>query len=138
MTIIGYDGECMWSDSQVTEGELKAAVRKVFRVRTPEGYALAGFAGETSTVGPVLNALRCGFSVEPLVNGNSTVLIATSEGCRVFSGKKSWPDTAPIFIGSGSAAARGAYAVCGDVARSVKAACAVDLYSSLPIRKVRV
>lgn len=138
MTIIGYDGECMWSDSQVTEGELKSSVQKVFRVRTPDGFVLAGFAGETSTVGPVLNALKGGFSVDPLVNGNSTVLIAASDGCRVVSGKKSWPDTAPIFIGSGSAAARGAYVICGDVARSVRAACMVDLYSSLPIRKVRV
>lgn len=137
MTTIIYDGVSVYADTQVTSDELKSQLRKVHRVKTSDGPRVVAVAGEIAVMDAVIAAIKEDRPYEHLVTGNSTVLVVGPAGARVVSGKKSWPDTAPIFLGSGSAAARGAYEVCKDAAKSIRAACRVDLYSSEPVHRVK-
>ena len=137
MTTIVWDGKHVYADSQVTSDDMKSTMRKVVRVNSPDGPVVVAVAGEVHVLKNVLAAVKAGDPVEPLVNKNSSVLLVRKGECRVVSGKQSWPEDAPIFIGSGSAIARGAYHVGKSAAKAVAAACAVDLYSSGPVVKVR-
>lgn len=137
MTTLAYDGVFLYADTQVTNDELKAQMRKVYRIKGPEGYVSVAFAGDVSIIPAVLEALRAGTPIDALVSKECSLIVTTSKGARVYCGRKSWLEQAPIFVGSGSAAARGAYAVCKDVGKAVHAACEVDLYSSKPVHRVK-
>lgn len=137
MTTLAWDGKYLYADSQVTQDDRKSTMTKALRVKTPEGFAYLAVAGEISVLYSVVTALQAGEPIEPLVNGNSTVLVIKNGVATVTSGKKSFTDTAPLFLGSGSDIAHGAYHVSKSVAKAVAAACAIDLYSSGPIVRIR-
>lgn len=137
MTTILWDGKHVYSDSQVSGDEMKSTMSKAVRVNSPDGPVVVAVAGEVHILRKVMAAIKAGEPVEPLVTGSSSVLIVKGGECTVISGKKSWPEEAPVFIGSGSAIARGAYHVCKSAAKAVAAACAIDLYSSGPIVKLK-
>jgi hypothetical protein len=137
MTTIIWDGKHLYSDSQVTGDEMKSTMAKAVRVNSPDGPVAVAVAGEVHILRNVIAAIKAGDPVEPLVTGSSSVLIVKGGECKVISGKKSWPEEAPVFIGSGSAIAKGAYHVSKSVAKAMAAACAIDLYSCGPIVKIK-
>lgn len=137
MTTICWDGKHLYADSQVTGDDMKGQMTKAHRVASPDGPVFVAVAGEVHILNSVLAAIRAGEPVEPLVSGNSSILIIKGGECKVVSGKKSWPETAPVFLGSGSAIAKGAFHVSKSAAKAMAAACAIDLYSSGPIAKFR-
>ena len=137
MTTIVWDGKHVYADSQVTFGSMKGTMTKVLRVPSPEGPAVVAVAGEVDILSRVVAAVASGDPVSPLVSGNSSVLVVKAGVCTVFSVKKSWTEEAPVFLGSGAPTARGAYYVSKSAAQALAAACATDLYSCGPIRKVR-
>lgn len=137
MTTIVWDGKHLYADSQVTADDMKGTMTKALRVQTPEGPVFCAVAGEIHVLRSVVAALKGGEAIEPLVRGSSTVLIIKDGQATVVSGKKSWPDDAPIFIGSGAGIARGAYHVSKSAAKAVAAACAIDMYSAAPIVRLK-
>ena len=137
MTIIVWDGKHLYADSQVSADDMKGTMTKALRVPTPEGPVFCAVAGEIHILRSVIAALKAGEPIEPLVSGNSSVLLVKNGSATVVSGKKSWPDDAPIFIGSGSPIARGAYHVSKSAAKAVAAACAIDMYSCGPVTKLK-
>ncbi len=137
MTTIVWDGKHVYADSQVTQDDTKSTIRKVIRVNSPDGPVVVAAAGEMHVLRSVIAAVKDGRPVEPLVGGNTSVLLIKNGMCTVVSGKRSWPDEAPVFLGSGGSIAKGAYHVSKSAAKAVAAACAIDLYSSGPIVKVK-
>lgn len=137
MTTIVWDGKHLYADSQVSADDMKGTMTKALRVSTPEGPAFVAVAGEVCIFRSVVAALKAGEPIEQLVTGNSSVLTVREGKAVVTSGKKSWPEDAPVFIGSGSPIARGAYHVSKSAAKAVAAACAIDLYSSAPITRLK-
>jgi hypothetical protein len=137
VTTICWDGKHLYADSQVTGDNMKSLMTKARRVSSPDGPVFVAVAGEVHVLNAVIGAIKAGEPIEPHISGNSSVLVVKGGECRVVSGKKSWPETAPVFIGSGSSVARGAYHVSKSAAKALAAACAIDLYSGGPITKLR-
>lgn len=137
MTTLIWDGKHVYTDSQVTADDMKGSMTKAVRVNTPDGPAVVAVCGEVDVLRPVVAAVRDGKAPDSHVTGNSTVLVVCNGAARVVSGKKSWQTDAPVFLGSGSGIARGAYYVSKSAAKAMQAACAIDLYSSGPVLKLK-
>lgn len=137
MTTIVWDGKHLYADSQVTADDMKGTMTKAVRVQTPGGPVFAAVCGEVHVLKSVVAALKSGEAIEPLVGEGSTILLVKDGNASVVTGKESWPQDAPIFLGSGAGIARGAYHVSKSAAKAVAAACAIDLYSSAPIVRLK-
>lgn len=137
MTTIVWDGEHIYTDSQFTESEMKSLGEKAWRIVTPDGPVVAALCGEFHREPAIRRALADGEPVEGLVGPDSSLLVVGRTEARQYADGKSWPVSAPVFLGSGSGPAQGAYYVAKHASVAIKAAIALDLYSSGPVRRLR-
>jgi hypothetical protein len=138
MTTIAWDGDAVYSDSQVTYGSAKGKAEKVFRLATPDGPILAAFCGERNIIHDCKLAIEAGLSITKIVGKASSVLVVGKHAAFQTSEGNTWRVDPPVFMGSGMDFAEGAYEICKDARKAVEVACRKDLYSSGPVRKYRL
>lgn len=138
MTTVVWDGTYMVADSQVTQGDTKDSIQKIYKVKTPVGTRLVGIAGAISTAPDVLALVSQGLDPKALVPEDMQVMIVSKDYCLMITDNNSWKQAPPCIMGTGTMAAKAAFALGYDALTAVKVACQVDLYSSGPIKKLRL
>ena len=138
MTTIIWDGTHLISDSQVTQGETKDTIQKIHKVKTPYGIRLVAFAGAIGHAPEVLALVSQGADPTQLVGEDAQVLVISKEAAVLVNNKESWKQAPPVVIGSGTMAAKAVLALGYSAEVAVKVACQVDLYSSTPIKKLKL
>ena len=140
MTTIVFDGKTLAVDSQVTSGSVIVGVRN--KIQDIGGYFVAG-CGNTDGIDLVIGYLLEGKEKPSgLSASDADVLFVkknTGEAFRAFGDTLVMSRSViPFFGGSGAEIAQGAYQVCDDPIKALKAAMKLDLYTGGPINMVKI
>lgn len=134
MTTIAFDGEYLYSDSQVTYAQRKSNIKKMFRV----GNKYIAIAGDVSRWPSILKAVEANIGISSAVGSDSTLFLVKDKKLTIYSEGETWEQAAPDFAGTGAPYAFGAHKAGSSVKDSVKIAASLDLYSGGPIKQLKV
>lgn len=138
MTTIVWDGEYLIADSMVTQGDVKGSMQKIYKVDTPVGKRLIGFAGSVGIMQDVIEMVEKGLDPTQLVGEDSAVVIVSKDYAVCISDKENWKQQPPVILGTGRMAVLTALELGCSTEEAVKVACKIDLHSLGPIKKLKL
>lgn len=137
MSIIIYDGKTLYTDSGITQyGNWCTPQEKYHYLEDGTIFAWCGDLEDVKLAEDYFNGK---LSDKPTINSLQGLLIYEDGSCKAVDKRLApYKLNTPIFMGSGTDVAMGAYHVSNDYMKAIEAACAITNTCALPVAIVEI
>lgn len=137
MSIVIYDGNTLYTDSGITQyGNYCTPQEKYHRL---DDGAIFAWCGDLEDVQLATEYFNGKIKDKPELTSLQGILIYKDGSCKAVD-KRLVPYklNTPIFMGSGTDVAMGAYYASGDFRKAIEAACAITNSCALPVVEIKI